>query len=152
MPGGVARVVVAVAAEVDVVVAQEAAQDAVDARVVEQAGEVLALPGEGHDAGAPRAVVGPAVVAAAVARPDPLEGLDDGLDAAGEVQEPEGLHEVELLRCQAHGISFQEHPKGRKEPVSRRRFRRAEADQHLQNLAPCSSRSTSGRAPRYGRP
>ena len=105
MPARIADVEIAVAAGVVEIVAQNAGGNVVDARVVEQAAQVFALVGEGHNARARPAFVLFAVVPAAVRGPYGLKFLDNAVDAigheAGEVQVAEGVEEVDLLLRQA---------------------------------------------------
>ena len=117
MPARIADVEIAVAASVVEVVAQNAGDNVVDARVVEQAAQVFALIGEGHNARARPAFVLFAVMPAAVHGPHGLEFLNDAVDAighqTGKVQIAEGVEEVELLLCQArlgHVLSFRLFP------------------------------------------
>ena len=102
VPVGIANVVVAVAAQVVEVIAQQTGQDAIDAAVVQQAGQIFALIDEGHDAGARRAVVAAAVVTASALLPHRFEGGDDLVGAIAhqprKVQVSEGFHERQLLR------------------------------------------------------
>ena len=83
VPPGVAGVVVAVGTAVVEVVAEQTGEQAFDARIVEQRAQALVLIDEGHDAGAPFAVVRLAVVAPAALGPDLLKGVDDLVDAVG---------------------------------------------------------------------
>ena len=101
VPLGVSDVVVAVAAGVVVVVAQQRCRDVVYARVVDEAAEEFFLVDELGEGGPPLVVVGPSVVAAAVHGPDALEGVRyaAGLigEEAGEGQEAEGVEVINLL-------------------------------------------------------
>ena len=83
VPPGVAGVVVAVGTAVVEVVAEQAGEQPLNARIVEQRAEALVLIDEGHNAGAPFAVVRLAVVAPAALGPDLLEGVDDFVDTVG---------------------------------------------------------------------
>ena len=108
VPPGVAGVVVAVGTAVVEVVAEQAGEQALDARIVEQRAEALVLIDEGHDAGAPFAVVRLAVVAPAALGPDLLKGVGDLVDTVGhqarQREVAEGVEEVELLLVEADHV------------------------------------------------
>lgn len=107
VPARVAGVEVAVAAHVVEVVAQDAGGDAVDARVVEQRAQLLALVDELYAARARAAVVRAAIVPAAVGGPDRLELGDDPVDPVGQQarqrQEAKGSEGRQLLVGQGYG-------------------------------------------------
>ena len=96
MPGGLAGVVIAVAADVVEVGAEEVADGLEDARMVEQRAEPGALVDERDHGGA----LG-AVMLQAVGDEDRLEVGDDpaglGPEQAGQLEEAEGLEERALL-------------------------------------------------------
>ena len=92
------------------VVAEQAGEQPLDARVVEQRAQTLVLIDEGHDAGAPFAVVRLAVVAPAALGPDLLEGVDDFVDTVGhqarQREVAEGVEKVELLLVEGGSCGF----------------------------------------------
>ena len=101
MPAGVADVEVPITVAVVEVVSQDIARHSLDPRVVEQAAEVRVLVDERDDGRPPLVVVRLTVVPSAPARKDRLEGvryLSDVVgEQPGEVEEPEGLEERDLL-------------------------------------------------------
>ena len=101
MPPGVAHIEVSVAADVVIVLAENGAGDIVQARVVDQAAEVLVPVYEVYKGRTPLVVMGLAVVAAAVLRPELFKGVYDSVDVSGkqalELKKPEILKEPELL-------------------------------------------------------
>jgi hypothetical protein len=107
MPAGVADVVVAVAAHVVEVVAEQGRGDPQDARVVQQRRQAVALVDERHDTRAGLAVVWPGVVATAIFRPHHLELAGDLFDVvgqqAGQAEVAKGVEEGNLLAGQSEG-------------------------------------------------
>ena len=101
VPLGIADVVVAVAAHVVEVGAEQRLGYGEDFGVVEEGAEGFVLVDEGDDAGAGFARMGLAVVAAAALLPDGFEGGDYFFAAvgeeAGEAEVAEGVEELDLL-------------------------------------------------------
>ena len=108
VPVGVADVVVAIAAGVIEVVAQQGVGDAENSVVVEERGEALVLIDERNERRARGAVVLSTAVAAAVRGPDPFERVDDRVDIAGE--QPGKLQKSECLEVGNLPIAKLHHP------------------------------------------
>ena len=102
MPTRIPHVVIAITAQILKIVAEQAGEDPVDARIVEQAREVLALVDKGHDARSCGTIVRFAVVAATEFFPHRLESLDHRIDSVVEqpwkTQIAKGFYKGQLLR------------------------------------------------------
>ena len=101
MPVGITDVEVAIAAEIDVIFAEQTGEDAVDAWIIDQRGEIVSLIDKGQNAGTRCTVVRLAVMTTAMCRKNALKLLDNAVDPvaqqAGKDQVAEEIHKGDLL-------------------------------------------------------